>query len=146
MEKAILSIIEEAEREIRRDREDLERLKKRYPDYDFLPVTNGNMPLSGFIAEERSNRPLSGVEQAVLSVVDSDLQQEWTSRSVVNGVRSMGIFRLSDNEDAAMNAVTLALSSLKDRQKITRTHEGRGRDPHRYKAIEKEVHSIEQTS
>ena len=34
-----------------------------------------------------------------------------------------------------MNAVTLALVSLKDLGKITRVHEGRGRDPHRYKIL-----------
>lgn len=37
-----------------------------------------------------------------------------------------------------MNAVGLALTALADAGRITRTHRGRGRDPHRYTAIKKE--------
>jgi hypothetical protein len=137
--ESFLKVIDLAEREIRRDREDLERLKKRYPGYDFLQV-NGTS-----VSSVNREKPLSGIEQAILTVIESLPEQEWTSRSVVAAIRSGGIFLLANSDDAAMNAVTIALASLTETGRIRRTHQGSGRDPHRYQANEKEVHSIEQT-
>jgi hypothetical protein len=146
--------IEQAEKEIRRDREDLKRLKKRYPGFDFLPLKNGSVsttpaPAQTITTLQTTTRPLNALEQAVLDEMASDLVQEWTSRSVVAALRTGTAYRLAESDDAAMNAVTLALVSLRELDKIERVHEGRGRDPHRYKvlvAVEKEVPSEEKTS
>lgn len=131
--------IEHAEREIRRDREDLKRLKKRYPGFDFLPVKNGSAPATTptqtIPTMQIPQRSLNALEQAVLDEMASDLVQEWTSRSVAAALRAGTAYRLAESDEAAMNAVTLALVSLKDLGKITRVHEGRGRDPHRYKIL-----------
>jgi hypothetical protein len=85
--------------------------------------------------EEAFGPALSAIEKAVLDVVDSAKDIEWTSRTAILALRAGSSFRLSENEDAAMNAVGLALTSLKDKHRITRVHEGRGRDPHRYKSV-----------
>lgn len=149
------SPIEHAEREIRRDREDLKRLKKRYPGFDFLPVKNGS-PLPAPVPAAQTittpqvpQRSLNALEQAVLDEMTSDLVEEWTSRSVVTGLRAGTAYRMAESDEAAMNSVTLALLSLRELGKIERVHEGRGRDPHRYKilaAIEKEAFPEEKTS
>jgi hypothetical protein len=130
--------IEQAEKEIRRDRDDLKRLKKRYPGYDFLPAKNGSVPITPTTAHaaiQATPRQLSALEQAVLDAMASDGAEEWTSKSVVAALRAGTAYRLAQNDEAAMNAVTLALASLRELGKIERVHEGRGRDPHRYKVL-----------
>jgi hypothetical protein len=138
MDVASANPIVQAEQEIRRDREDLKRLKKRYPGYDFLPSRNGSAlipaPTPTPIVQTQ-DRQLNALEQAVLDVVLCDVVQEWTSRTVVAALRGGTAYRLAESDEAAMNAVTLALVALKDLGKIQRVHEGRGRDPHRYKIL-----------
>jgi len=137
--------IEQADKELHRDKEDLKRLKKRYPGYDFVPVDPKR------IAESKPQREpkteFSELELAVLSIVNSEMEKEWTSRLVIEILRVHGV-RLPEKEDAAMNAVGAALIELKDADKIRRSHEGKGRDPHRYSGIEteKEAASEEITS
>lgn len=127
--------IEQAEKELQRDKEDLKRLKKRYPGHDFVPIDPKR------VAENQPQRTprteFTALELAVLAIVDTDVDKEWTSRMVVESLRALGI-ALPEKEDAAMNAVGYALVELKDNDKILRTHEGKGRDPHRYGAIPKE--------
>jgi hypothetical protein len=141
--------IEHAEKEIRRDREDLKRLKKRYPGFDFLPARNGSAAAVAPPPPIIPSRSLNALEQAVFDEMGSDLVEEWTSRSVAARLLKGTAYRLPESDEAAMNAVTLALASLKDLGKIERVHEGRGRDPHRYRIvaapIEKEVPSEEKT-
>jgi DNA-binding transcriptional ArsR family regulator len=126
------SVIQAAEREIRRDTEDLTRLKDRYPGYDFVLVDNV--------------RPeLSRVQVEILALIESSRDDiEWTSRKILTELA--GRVSIAGNDDVQMNAVTLALTALRDARKIRRVHEGRGRDPHRYKALEKEVPSEEKAS
>ena len=137
--------IEQAEREIQRDKDDLKRLKKRYPGYDFVAVDPKK------IAESHPQRTpkteFSPLELTVLGIVENAVDKEWTSRSVIEGLRVIG-FRLPEKEDAAMNAVGAALIELMEAEKILRTHEGKGRDPHRYCAIpiEKEAAPEEKAS
>jgi hypothetical protein len=69
---------------------------------------------------------------AILDLIDSSPEREWTSRSVATEIRSGGAFRLPERDDAGMNAVAAALISLKEGGNIIRIYEGRGRDPHRY--------------
>jgi predicted CoA-binding protein len=141
---AMTNAIEQAEREIQRDKDDLKRLKKRYPGYDFIPVD----PKKSESPTQRQPRTdFSELEMAVLAVVAIGVDKEWTSRSVVESLRSQG-YRLPEKEEAAMNAVGYALIELKDAEKILRSHEGKGRDPHRYCAlpIEKEAAPEEKAS
>lgn len=126
MSETVLDLIQIAEREIRRDSDDLARLKQRYPGYDFIRVAK----------EDKSE--LSELEKTVLGLINEQPDEEWTSRSVVTVIAAGRSYRLPEKDDAAMNAVAAALVALKDARRITRTHEGRGRDPHRYTAI-KEV-------
>jgi hypothetical protein len=148
MDRVALSPIALAEMEIRRDREDLDRLKRRYPGYDFLLVGNGAAPSSIPTPTLKSQRPLSGLEQAIFDVMSLARTEEWTSRRIVTTLNENQAFHLSENDDAAMNAVALALVSLRELGRIQRVHEGKGRDPHRYKlaSTEKEVPSEEKTS
>jgi hypothetical protein len=156
MASSVQNPIDIAEGEIRRDREDLDRLKRRYPGYDFLPSNNGSSAsAAAAVVTQRATiypRPiasLSAIEQAILSTVDSEPNEEWTSRGIIMRIRSNGSYRLANNEDAALNAVGIALASLVEKERILRSHEGRGRDPHRYTSIlstEKEVPSEEKTS
>ena len=136
--------IDQAEKELQRDKDDLKRLKKRYPGHDFVPVDSKRA------ADGQPQRPpkteFSDLELAVLTVVDGDMDREWTSRMVLDSLRLAGS-RLPEKEDAAMNAVGYALIELKDAEKIQRSHEGKGRDPHRYKALENEKEApLEETS
>ena len=122
------SPIEQAEKEIQRDKDDLKRLKKRYPGYDFVPVDKAVAK-----APQSQTRPLSYLDTAVEWLISNSLQ-EWTSRAVVKELSDQG--RISFNsEEVAMNAVGSALSSLTDAGKIRRVHKGRGRDPHRYCSV-----------
>jgi hypothetical protein len=127
--------IELAEREIQRDKDDLKRLKKRYPGYDFVPVdpkkTAENQP------QRAPKTDFTDLELAVLAVVAVGVDKEWTSREVFESLRAQGV-RLPEKEEAAMNAVGAALIELKDADKILRSFEGKGRAPHRYSAILKE--------
>jgi hypothetical protein len=137
MENSILNLIQHAEREIRRDSEDLTRLKSRYPGYDFVLVRDQANEKPTIPGETRAiKQELSSLEKDVLSIIDSDKTLEWTSRTVEAALRSRGLYRLPENDDAAMNAVSGALISLMDAKKIQRIHQGRGRDPHRYISIE----------
>jgi hypothetical protein len=119
----VIDLIEKAEREIKRDAEDLTRLKVRYPGYDFVRV-------------EPAKRQLSALETAILSLINFETEKEWTSRSVTTALRERPV-SLPENDDAAMNAVGGALIVLVCEKKIRRSHQGRGRDPHRYIAIGK---------
>jgi hypothetical protein len=134
--------IEQAEKEIQRDKDDLKRLKKRYPGYDFIPVEKSENH-----HQRTPKTEFSALELAVLATVESDVNKEWTSRGVIENLRAIG-FRLPEKEDAAMNAVGSALIELMEAEKILRSHEGKGRDPHRYCAlpIEKEAPPEEKTS
>jgi hypothetical protein len=134
--------IDNAEMEIRRDREDLKRLKRRYPGHDFLPVSkNGAVSVveskpAPVAAAVPAPPPLAALEQAVLAAINSQPNEEWTSRGVVMALRNNGSYRLADNADAALNAVGIALASLTEKERIIRSHEGRGRDPHRYLSVQ----------
>ena len=57
---------------------------------------------------------------------------------VFTELTSTGQITFSVSEDVAMNAVGLALTALLDAGRIARTHQGKGRDPHRYTAVKKE--------
>jgi len=127
-----MNAIEQAELELQRDKSDLKRLKKRYPGYDFVPVDPNKQSQHGQPAQPRTE--FSELELAVLSVVDSDPDKEWTSRAVFESLRAQHS-KLPEKEDAAMNAVGAALIELKTAEKIIRTFEGKGRLPHRYSAI-----------
>ena len=124
--------IEQAEKELQRDKEDLKRLKKRYPGHDFIPVDPKRV--ADGKAQRQPKTEFSDLEMAVLSAVNSGMDKEWTSREVHEVLRLQNV-RLPENKDAAMNAIGAALIELKDADKILRSHEGRGRDPHRYSAI-----------
>jgi len=127
MSETFLDLIQIAEKEIRRDSEDLTRLKRRYPGFDFIPIaSNGS---SNGVQSEPSE-----MEKTVLNLINEQPDQEWTSRSVVTVIAASKLCRLPEKDDAAMNAVAATLIALKDAKRITRTHEGRGRDPHRYTA------------
>ena len=136
-----LSPIEQAEREIQRDKDDLKRLKKRYPGYDFVRVDVPKVSISanGY-AQNRVG--VSEVESGVLEVINDNPDGEWTSRSMVEFLRVMDKTRLPEKDDAAMNAVGYALIALKEAGKILRVHEGKGRDPHRYKALSKVIEKV----
>ena len=135
--------IEQAEKEIQRDKADLKRLKKRYPGYDFVPVDAAESH-----SQRAAKKDFSELAGIVLSVVAVGVNKEWTSREVFENLRAQGV-SLPEKEDAAMNAVGAALIELKDAELIRRSFEGKGRTPHRYTAIvrakEKEVASEEGT-
>jgi hypothetical protein len=128
MSTPILDLIQIAEKEIRRDSEDLTRLKQRYPGYDFVRVGNAEDKPKVNIRQE-----LSRLQQAVLGLIESSSFREWTSRAVLSELAAGGQVGFP-NDDAGMNAVGLALIALSEAGRITRTHQGRGRDPHRYTA------------
>ena len=136
-------LIQAAEREIRRDSEDLARLKKRYPGYDFVLVSKPAEQLA--VSTQKSAPPLSILQIGIIGLIESSSSREWTSRTVLTELTDHGQVSFPTDE-AAMNAVGLALAALAESGHIVRTHQGRGRDPHRYKAIEKEVRSEEKTS
>lgn len=121
--------IEQAEKEIQRDKADLKRLKKRYPGYDFVQVDAAENT-----AQRAAKKDFSELGGYVLSVVAVGMDKEWTSREVFENLRSQGV-SLPEKEDAAMNAVGAALIELKDAELIRRSFEGKGRTPHRYTAI-----------
>src|ERR1700691_5795872 len=103
--------IDTAEREIRRDREDLARLQRRYPGYDFLPTSNGttaSIAVSSQTTTPEASVYLSAIEQAVLGAVNAAPGSEFTSRTVIEALRTSGSYRLSENDDAAMNHVGIA--------------------------------------
>ena len=127
MSTPILDLIQVAEKEIRRDSEDITRLKQRYPGYDFVRVA----PEENNPAGADARPELSRVQTAVLALIESSSIREWTSRSVFTELTAGGQVSFP-NDDAGMNAVGLALIALAEAGKITRTHQGRGRDPHRY--------------
>jgi hypothetical protein len=133
MSATIQDLIQIAEKEIRRDSEDLTRLKQRYPDYDFVRVAKDeDKPAVNDVRPE-----LSRVQTAVLGLIESSSSREWTSRAVLTELTAGGQVSFPNN-DAGMNAVGLALIALAEAGRITRTHQGRGRDPHRYTPNEKE--------
>jgi hypothetical protein len=137
--------IEQAEKEIQRDKSDLKRLKKRYPGYDFVPVDADKAENH---TQRTAKKDFSELGGLVLSVVTVGMDKEWTSREVFENLRSQGV-SLPEKEDAAMNAVGAALIELKDAELIRRSFEGKGRTPHRYTAIvreEKEANPEEKTS
>jgi hypothetical protein len=142
----MIDAIEQAEKELKRDKDDLRRLKKRYPDYHFVPIDPKSAPDS--VSQRTQKKEFTELQLAVLGVVNSDVDKEWTSRMVTESLRALGSIRLPQNEDAVMNAVGYALIELRDADKILRSHEGKGRDPHRYCAIpiEKEATPEETTS
>jgi hypothetical protein len=121
-----LDTIRQRELELRRDQDDLERLKTRYPGYDFVPVAKPSEVTDIFTGE--TSTPLSVFDEAVLDTVNSQ-DQEWHSRSVMDAMRSAGK-RISESDDAAMNAIAIALPLLTERGLIERVHVGR---PHRYR-------------
>jgi hypothetical protein len=134
--------IEQAEKEIQRDKADLKRLKKRYPGYDFVPIDAAETH-----TQRTAKKDFSELGGIVLSVVAVGMDREWTSREVFDNLRSQGV-SLPEKEDAAMNAIGSALIELKDAELIRRSFEGKGRTPHRYTAItrtEKEA-PVEETS
>jgi len=133
MSETVLDLIQAAEREIRRDSDDLTRLKRRYPGYDFVRVaTDDSKPHT-----EDARPPLSNMQISILGLIESSTDREWTSRSVLTDLTDHGLVSFP-SDDAGMNAVGLALIALAEAGEITRTHQGRGRDPHRYTAIKKE--------
>jgi hypothetical protein len=132
MSETFLNLIQTAEREIRRDSEDLTRLKQRYPGFDFVKVIKEEKP------EANAVRPqMPRLQVSILGLIDSLSDREWTSRSVLTDLVDHGLVAFP-NDDAGMNAVGLALIALAESGRITRIHQGRGRDPHRYTAIKKE--------
>lgn len=148
MENSIHDLIRQAELEIQRDSEDIARLLKRYPGYDFVLVRNRPSNAPPISEESRiGGKKLTNLESSVLSIVDSDATVEWTSRSVREALGSSGLYKLPQADDAAMNAVSGALISLKNANRIVRVHEGRGRNPHRYVSMStKEKEATEVTS
>jgi hypothetical protein len=126
-----LDMIRQAEKEIQRDAEDLARLKLRYPGWDFVRVDTSPSPQ---VITRNPRAEVAQIERDILRAMHSSPESEWTSRSVVQRMRDDNL-RLPERDDAAMNAVSYALMSLRDNQHITRIHEGRGRDPHRYKLV-----------
>jgi hypothetical protein len=136
MNAAPINPIEAAEREIRRDSDDLTRLKQRYPGYDFVFVgKDGNLVT---VQAKTVRGELSEMESVVLQLVNSSPETEWTSRSVLSAIQLGALVRLPEKPDAAMNAVGWSLIALMQAGRITRTHQGRGRDPHRYIANKRE--------
>lgn len=141
MSATFQDLIHTAEKEIRRDSEDLSRLKQRYPGYDFVRVAK-----EVDTSTVNDVRPvLSRLQTAILALFKSSAAREWTSRAVLTELTAQGQANFP-NDDAGMNAVGLALIALAETGRITRTHQGRGRDPHRYTPNEKEVPSVEKTS
>lgn len=129
MSDTFLDLIQIAEQEIRRDSEDLTRLKQRYPGYDFVRV---DQPAAHRVNVQSPSAELTQLERDVIRVMHSMTPGTvWTSRTVVTGMRTQNL-RLPEKDDAAMNAVGNTLIALADAGRITRTHQGRGRDPHRY--------------
>jgi hypothetical protein len=124
----MIDAIEQAEKEIQRDKADLKRLKKRYPGYDFVPIDADNH------SQRTPKKDFSELGGAVLSVVLVGKDKEWTSREVFDNLRSQGV-SLPEKDDAAMNAIGAALIELKNADLIRRSFEGKGRTPHRYTAI-----------
>jgi len=137
MSETFIDLIQKAEMEIRRDGEDLTRLKQRYPGYDFVRVTGEENNPAGNDARPE----LSRLQTAVLGLIESSSIREWTSRTVFTELTAGGQISFP-NDAAGMNAVALALVALAETGRITRTHPGRGRDPHRYTA-NKEVKNQE---
>lgn len=127
MSNTILDLIQIAEQEIRRDSEDLTRLKKRYPGYDFVRV--GNDENNSTVSDARPE--LSYAQRIILELIESSPFREWTSRTVFTELAAHGQIGFP-TDDAGMNAVGLALNALAETGRIKRIHHGRGRDPHRY--------------
>jgi hypothetical protein len=132
MSETISNLIQAAEREIRRDSDDLTRLKLRYPGFDFVRVAKDDRAAANAAQPE-----LPILQLSILGLIESSSFREWTSRSVLTelvATEQVGF----PSDDAGMNAVGLALIALAEAGRITRTHQGRGRDPHRYTALKKE--------
>jgi hypothetical protein len=129
MSDTILDVIQIAEKEIRRDADDLTRLKQRYPGYDFVRVDQSESAPARITPRPEPSR----VQTAILGVIESSSFREWTSRSVLTELTASGQVGFPTDE-AGMNAVGLALIAMAEAGRITRTHQGRGRDPHRYTA------------
>jgi hypothetical protein len=133
MSETISNLIQAAEREIRRDSEDLTRLKRRYPCFNFIRVAQEE---DG--PKANTARPeLSYLQNSILGVIVNSTACEWTSRSVLTELTTHDLVGFP-SDDAGMNAVGLALTALSEAGQIMRTHQGRGRDPHRYTSICKE--------
>jgi hypothetical protein len=91
------------------------------------------LPSSNYEENENpsSKDAMSALELKILETINASPDQEWTSRSTVEALKSVS-YRLPEKDEAAMNAVGYALIALKDAKKIVRIHEGKGRNPHRY--------------
>jgi len=126
---AMTYAMEQAEKEIQRDKADLKRLKKRYPGYDFVPVDSENQP------QYTPRTDFTDLETTVLAVVTAAVDKEWTSREVFQNLREKGSTHLPEKEDAAMNAVGAALVELTRADLVRRSFIGKGRAPHRYTSI-----------
>ena len=143
----LIELLSERQKETDRDLKDLERLQSRYPGYEFLSPEDITARTKPGRAPRSPRVALSDLDDAVLKAVESDPSVEWISRAVHSYLKA-GTYALAPREETAMNQIGASLSGLAEAGKITRTFEGRARNPHRYKALEKEkeVGSEEATS
>ena len=135
MEK-LTDLLLNAERDLKRDAEELARLKTRYPGFDFVRMEmDEGSRIQTFAKTSRSSNP--ELEEAIVDRLQVEHDVQWTSRTLYKVLANYAGL-LPQREDTAMNAIGFALIALTERKAILRIHEGRGRDPHRYMAIPSE--------
>jgi hypothetical protein len=135
MSRGFLQMLEDEAKEMQRDRADAVRLLRRYPHYDLIRVAGAlpdrmSLPIQRLIPRAVSPTALEKAVLLEMSVGSSG--EEWTSRKMVEAIRSGKGYRLPGHNASALNCVAIALATLTERGQIKRLHYGRGRSPHLY--------------
>lgn len=119
------------EHEMKADRDAIERLKRRYPDWEFVPVTGQlNIPV-GPIHSAPNVEPLI---KAVERLVRDNPLREWTSKGIYDALHAEG-YPLNPPKSQRMANISTGIGKLcaRPNSRVELVYRGSGRDPNRYK-------------
>jgi hypothetical protein len=121
--------------EMRLDKEAIERLKRRYPEWEFVLRNGGQRTLPNIIPEVQP-AGWSGVEpliHAVERLIRTSPNREWISSDLYAALVAEN-YPLPEPKTQRMANISTALGKLSERpsSSVRLTYKGSGRNPNRY--------------
>lgn len=120
--------------EMRLDKEAIDRLKRRYPEWEFVQRTEGQKTLP-LVAAQAAPVGTSGepLIQAVQRIIRASPNREWISADIYAALATES-FPLPEPRTQRMANISTALGKLAERPSsyVRLVYKGAGRNPNRY--------------
>jgi hypothetical protein len=128
---ATANFAEYVESEMRLDKAAIDRLKRRYPGWEFLPVSGQQKP--PIVVSSNGSQAVEPLAQAVERIIKSLPSHEWTSAGIY-AVLAAEKYPLPEPKAQRMANISTALGKLskKPSSSVREVFKGSGRNPNRY--------------